>query len=146
MMVAILNSAILDSASGICGIQTPCYLLSESLKNTLTLLWLWLKLTHSDSNSFILTQLDDIGHLEFCLLGFSFWPSWIQDILVFFLWELTHTCQDCSQPFCTEKNLTHTSLLTIWHKKLTHSFLTQLYDGGHLEFCHLGFIFDSSSE
>ena len=36
-------------------IQTPCYLLSESLKNTLAPLWLWLKLIQSDSNSFILT-------------------------------------------------------------------------------------------
>ena len=47
-------------------IQTPCYLLSDSLKNTLTPLWLWLKLIQSDSNSFILTQLDDGSHLEFC--------------------------------------------------------------------------------
>ena len=31
-------------------IQTPCYLLSDLLKNTLTLLWLWLKLIQSDSN------------------------------------------------------------------------------------------------
>ena len=36
-------------------IQTSCYLLSDSLKNTLTPLWLWLKLIQSDSNSFILT-------------------------------------------------------------------------------------------
>ena len=36
-------------------IQTPCYLLSDSLKNTLTPLWLWFKLIQSDSNSFILT-------------------------------------------------------------------------------------------
>ena len=36
-------------------IQTPCYLLSDSLRNTLTPLWLWLKLIQSDSNSFILT-------------------------------------------------------------------------------------------
>ena len=35
-------------------IQTPCYLLSDSLKNTLTPIWLWLKLIQSDSNSFIL--------------------------------------------------------------------------------------------
>ena len=34
-------------------IQTPCYLLSDSLKNTLTPLWLWLKLIQSDWNSFI---------------------------------------------------------------------------------------------
>ena len=33
-------------------IQTPCYLLLDSLKNTLTPLWLWLKLIQSDSNSF----------------------------------------------------------------------------------------------
>ena len=52
-------------------IQTPCYLLSDSLKNTLTPLWLWLKLIQSDSNSFILTQLDDGRHLAFCHLGFS---------------------------------------------------------------------------
>ena len=36
-------------------IQTPCYLLSDSFKNTLTPLWFWLKLIQSDSNSFILT-------------------------------------------------------------------------------------------
>ena len=35
--------------------QTPCYHLSDSLKNTLTPIWLWLKLIQSDSNSFILT-------------------------------------------------------------------------------------------
>ena len=29
-------------------IQTSCYLLSDSLKNTLTSLWLWLKLIQSD--------------------------------------------------------------------------------------------------
>ena len=36
-------------------IQTPSFLLSDSLKNTLTPPWLWLKLIQSDSNSFILT-------------------------------------------------------------------------------------------
>ena len=36
-------------------IQTPCYPLSDSLKNTLTPLWCWLKLIQSDSNWFILT-------------------------------------------------------------------------------------------
>ena len=33
-------------------IQTPCYFLPDSLKNTLTPLWLWPKLIYSDSNSF----------------------------------------------------------------------------------------------
>ena len=51
-------------------IQTPCYLVSDSLKNTLPLLWLWLILIHSDSKSFNLTQLDDGSHLEFCHVGF----------------------------------------------------------------------------
>ena len=48
-------------------IQTPCYLLSDSLKNTL-LIELH---SDSDSNSFILTQLDDGSHLEFCHLGYQ---------------------------------------------------------------------------
>ena len=52
-------------------IQTPCFLLSDSLKNTLTPLWFWLKLIQSDSNSFIFTQLDDGSHLEFHHLGLS---------------------------------------------------------------------------
>ena len=52
-----------------CWIQTPCFLLSDSLKNTLTPLWLWLKVIQSDSNSFILTQLDDDSHLEFYHVG-----------------------------------------------------------------------------
>ena len=47
MMVAILNSVMLDSDTAILDL-TPCYLLSDSLKNTLTPLWLWLKLIHSD--------------------------------------------------------------------------------------------------
>ena len=55
-----------------CWIWTACFLLSDSLKKTLTPLWLWLKLIQCDSNLFILTQLDDGGHLEFCHLGFSF--------------------------------------------------------------------------
>ena len=53
MMAAILNSAILDSDTAILDSNT-FYLLSDSLKNTLPPLWLWLKLIQSDSNSFIL--------------------------------------------------------------------------------------------
>ena len=51
-------------------IQTPCYLLSDSLKNTLPPFWLWLKLIQSDSNSFILNECDDSSHLEICHRGF----------------------------------------------------------------------------
>ena len=52
-------------------IQTPSYLLSDSLKNTLTPHWIWFKLIQSDSNLFILTKLDDGSHLEFHHFGFS---------------------------------------------------------------------------
>ena len=54
MMAAILNSAMLDSDTAILDSDT----LLSSLRftqNTLTPLWLWLKLIQSDSNSFILT-------------------------------------------------------------------------------------------
>ena len=103
-----------------CGIKTPCFLLSDSLKNTLPLLWLWLKLIHSDSNSFILTQLDDGSHLEFCHLVFS------------------HLSLDCSD---SPKNIL--PLLWLW-LKLIHSdsnsfILTELDDDSHLEFSQLGF-------
>ena len=79
MMTAILNSAILDSA-----------ILHKTLTQTNSI---WLKLIHSHStwlwqpswilpsciqpfctkklHSFILTQLDDGGHLEFCHLAFN---------------------------------------------------------------------------
>ena len=55
MIAAIMNSVMLGFRPQPSWIQTPCYLLSDSLKNTLTPLWLWLKLIQSDSNSFILT-------------------------------------------------------------------------------------------
>ena len=44
-------------------IQTACFLLWDSLKNTLTPLWMGLKLIQSDSKSFILTDLHDGNHL-----------------------------------------------------------------------------------
>ena len=70
---------------------------------------LWLKLIHSDSNSFILNNLMMAAILPSWIL-----PSWIQ-------------------PFCTKH----------WFKLIqsdSNSFiLTQLDDGSHLEFCHLGF-------
>ena len=126
MMAAILNSAIMDSAilhkktslihsdstwwwqpswSLPCWIQTlpswiqtPLYFLSDSLKNTLTPFWLWLKLFQSESNSFILTQLDDGSNLEFCQFAFSHlsFPSQTNSHLP----RLVPT-------ICTKKTLTH---------------------------------------
>ena len=112
MMGAILNSPILNSA----------------ILDSAILQKLWLKLIQSHSNSFILTQLDDGSHLEFCHLefgnlGFSHLSFSSQ----------THSHLPRLVPTICTKNL--------------HSFiLTHLDDGSHLEFyyigfrhCHLGF-------
>ena len=99
-----------------CWIQTLCFLLSDSLKNTLTPLWLWLKVIQSDWNLFILLNLMMAAILNLAILDSA--------ILVFPL-KLTHTCQDWFPPFAQKK---------------LHSFiLTQLDDGSHLEFHHVGF-------
>ena len=100
MMAAILKSAILDSDTAILDSDTllsPLRFTQKHSHSTLTqiqtnsiwLMWwwqpswilpcwiqpfctkLWLKLIQSDSNSFILTQLDDVRYLEFCHLGFN---------------------------------------------------------------------------
>ena len=108
MMAAILKFCHVRIQTLPSRIQTLCYHLSDSLKNTLTPIWLWLntnsiwlylihshltwwwqpswilpswirpfctklwlKLIQSDSKSFILSQLDDGSHLEFCLLAFN---------------------------------------------------------------------------
>ena len=83
---------------------------SAILHKTLTQTYsIWLKLIHS--------------HSTWWWQPSSIWPSWIQSILVFPL-KLTHTCQDWFPPFAQKK---------------LHSFiLTQLDDGSHLEFYHVG--------
>ena len=96
-------------------IQTPCYLLSDSLKNTLTPLWHWFKLI----------QYDKLIHSQLT------W--WLQ-----LSWNLSSSIQ----PFCTKKNFTHSFWLNlmkaailnsvildsaILHKKnFTHSFWLNL--------------------
>ena len=103
-------------------IQTPCYLLSDSLKNTLTPLWLWLKLIQSNSNSFILTQLDDGSHLEFCHLKFHHLKF---SHLSFS--SQTHSHLPRLVPtICTKKNFTHSLVPTICTKNFTHSFWLNL--------------------
>ena len=190
-------------------IQTPCYLLSDSFKNTLTPLWLWLKLIQSDSNSFILAQLDDGSHLEFCHLEFghlvfchlniffqtdshlprlvaiictknfthSFWLNlmmaailnsaimdsailhktltqtnllswrlklihshsnwWLQPSWNLLFWILHVGFSHLSISFQTHSHLPGL-VPTICTKKLHSFILTQLDDGSHLEFCHVG--------
>ena len=111
-------------------IQTPWYLLSDSLKNTLPQLWLWLNLIQSDSNSFILSQLDDGSHLEFCHLYLCH---------LNFSSQMTHTCQVWFPPFAQKKTSSHFRSHHLHEKKLHSFLLTQLDDGSHLEFCHVGF-------
>ena len=96
-------------------IQTPCHLLSDSLKNTLPPLWL----IQSDSNLFILIQLDDGSHLEFCHLEFCHLG-------------FSHFAQNSDSNWF---NMTQ-----------THSFSLNSDDVSHLEFCHLEFccILDSA--
>ena len=136
-------------------IQTPCYLLSDSLKKDshsiptvtqaysiwLTGWWqpswilpswllpsriqpcckkLWLQLVQSDSNSFILTQLDDGSHLEFCHVGFRHCHLGFRHLVIF------------SQIHSKRLSLHSNSDSSLFN-------LTKLDDGNHLEFCHLGF-------
>ena len=154
-------------------IQTPCYLLSDSLKNTLSPLWLWLKLIQSDSNSFILTQLDDGSNLEFCQFAFSHisFPSqthshlprlvptictkkpWLIDSDSTWWWQPSWTLP-CWIQTLPSWNQTPCYILSdslkntlfppwLWLKLIqsdSNSFiLTQLDDGSHLEFYHVGF-------
>ena len=74
VMATILNSAMLDSDSASLDSDTLLTSLIGSLKNTLTPLWLWLKLIQSDSNSFILIS--------------PWWwqPSWILPSLILPSW------------------------------------------------------------
>ena len=110
-------------------IQTPCYLLSDSLKNTLTPFWLWPKLIQSDSNSFILIQLDDgshleFYHLEFCHLGFSHLRFSSQ----------THSHLPRLVPtICIKENFTHSFWLNLMMATILNS---AMLDSLH---CHLGF-------
>ena len=111
---------------------------------------LWLKLIQSDSNSFILTQLDDGSHLEFGHLGFSHFAQ--KKPLSFILTQLddgSHL-EFCQLEFHHHgfshlriSSQTHSHLPrlvpTICTKKLHSFILTQLDDGSHLEFCHVEF-------
>ena len=156
-MSAILNSAILDSDTAILESDTLLSSLRFTQKhshstltliqtNSVWLIWwwqpswilpswiqpfckkLWLKLIQSDSNSFILTQLDDVSHLEFCHLGFHHFEPKKTSLIhchSTWWWQPSSILPSWIQPFCTKK---------------LHSFiLTQLDDGSHLELCHVGF-------
>ena len=79
MMAAILNLAILDSGilvfplkpTHTCQDWFPPFAEKKIHSHFPHKFRIWLNLIQFDSNSFILIQLDDDSHLEFCHLGFS---------------------------------------------------------------------------
>ena len=143
MMAAILNSAILDSDDAILDSNT----LSSSLRFlqkhsdiTLTLTQtnsIWLKLIQYESNSFILTQLDDGSHLEFCQLLFCHFAQ--KELHSFILTQLQlsnsfgfrHCHLDSNLPSSLRSDITLTMTQTIctnenFNMNQTHSFWLNL--------------------
>ena len=117
-------------------IHTPCYLLWDSLKNTLTPLWLWLKLIQSDD--------DDVSHLEFCHLGFShFAQKKLHSFILTHLDDVSHLefyhlgFRHCHVGFrhLVIFSQIHSQTLSL-HSDSDWK-LIQSDDGSHLEFCHL---------
>ena len=88
---------------------------------------LWVKLIQSDSNSFILTQLDDGSHLEFYQVGFRHCHLGFRHLLIF------------SQIHSKTLSLHSDSWLKLIQSDSNLFILTQIDDGSHLEFCHLEF-------
>ena len=108
MMAAILNSAMLDSDTALLDSDTLFSSLRFTQKHSP--LWLCLKLFQSDSNTFILTQLDDGSHDD------------LHSAILVFPLKLTHTCQDWFPLFAS--------------RNLDSFILTQLDDCSYLEICH----------
>ena len=77
-------------------------------------------------HSFILTQLDDGSHLEFCHVGFRHCHLGFRHLVIF------------SQIHSRKHSLY--SWLWLIQSDSNSFIITQLDDGSHLEFCHVGFI------
>ena len=174
---AIFNSAILDKKISLNHSHStwwwqPSWILPSWIQPFCSNLWL--QLIQSDSNSFILTQLDEGSNLEFSQIPFSHlrFPSQTHSHLPRLVptictkkpslihshsnwwWQPSWILPSRIQPFA-QRNFTHAFSLklmmaailnstildwAILYKKKPHSFiLTQLDDGSHLEFCHVGF-------
>ena len=123
-MAAILNLAILDSAITVFPPKLP-----HTCQD-------WFPpYAQKNLHSFILTQLDDGSHLEFCHLefghlGFSHLSFSSQ----------THSHLPRLVPtICTKKTSLPLPSSPFAQIKLHSFILTQLDDGSHLEFCHVGF-------
>ena len=185
MMAAILNSAIVDSATVILNSDTLLSSLRFTQKHSHSSLtqtnWIWLKLIHSDltwwcqpswnlpswiqpfctklwlknstdSNSFILTQLYNVSHLEYCHLGFiNFAQNSSNSFILTQLDDGSHALFHVGIWHChlgfrhlvifSQDSLKNTRMpLWLWLKLIqseSNSFiLTQLDDVSHLEFSH----------
>ena len=119
--------------------------------------WIQPFCTKKKLHLFIVTQLDDCSHLEICHLGFShFAQKELHSFILTQLDDISHLefCHHGFNYFAPKKNFTHSFWLNlmiaamlksaildsaICTKKLHSFILTQLDDGSHLEFCHLGF-------
>ena len=134
-MAAILNSAILDSDTAI--LDSDTWLSSLGFTSKTFSLYSdsdW-QLFQPDSNSFILTQLDDGSHLEFWHLdfyhfGLSHLSFFCQNSLILAKIGSNHSAQKIELHWNTSSLLHH---LDTDSKLITHSFLLKLNDGGHLE-------------
>ena len=151
MMAAILNSTMLDSDTAFLDSNTFLSSLRFTQKhspstlnqtNSIWLTWwwlpswilpssiqpfctkLWLKLIQSDSNLFILTQLDDGSHLEFCHLEFD--TAILDSATLVFPLKLNHTCQDWFPPFAQKNLHSHFPPHHLHKKNFTHSFWLNL--------------------
>ena len=119
-------------------IQTPCYLLWDSLKNTLTPLWLWFKLIHTLTPLWIWLQL------------ISIWLTLVMvshlGILLILDWAILNSEKKLHSFILTQLHdgshlqFCHDWIPSHYAQKQLHSFiLTHLDDGSHLELCHVVF-------
>ena len=85
---------------------------------------LWLQLIQSDSKSFILTQLDDGSHIEFCHIAFSHLHKknvTLAFSLKFTQWQPSWILLSWIQPFCTKKIFTHSFWLNLMMAAILNS-------------------------
>ena len=103
---------------------------------------LWLTLIQSDSNSFILTQLDDDSHLEICHLGFNHFEQKKTSLFhshSTWWWQPSWILPSWIQPFCTKKNFIHSFWLILMMAAILNSAILDWTRHCHLGFRHLVF-------
>ena len=132
----------------------PSWILPSWIQSCCTKLWL--KLVQSDRNSFILTQLDDSSHPELCHVGLRHCHFGFRHLVIFsqinsktLSLHLTLTQTNSIwltrwwQPSWILPSWIQSCCTKVWLNLIqsdSNSFiLTQIDDGSHHEFCHVGF-------